>query len=41
MTMQGFGMQWYALGLEQPPQADGPDAPRAEGLPRTAEGRGG
>ncbi len=23
MTMQGFDMQWYALGLEQPPQAMG------------------
>jgi tetratricopeptide (TPR) repeat protein len=23
MTMQAFGMQWYALGLEQPPQAMG------------------
>ena len=23
MTMQGFGMQWYVLGLEHPPQAMG------------------
>ncbi len=23
MTMQAFGMQWFALGLEQPPQAMG------------------
>ena len=23
MTMQSFGMQWYVLGLEQPPQAMG------------------
>jgi predicted Zn-dependent protease len=40
MTMQAFGMQWYALGLEQPPQAMGQMRRAPKGFREPPKGRG-
>lgn len=40
MTMQPFGMQWYALGLEQPPQTMGQVRRAPKGFREPPKGRG-
>lgn len=40
MTMQGFGMQWYALGLEQPPQQMGQMRRAPKGFREPPKSRG-
>jgi tetratricopeptide (TPR) repeat protein len=40
MNMQGFGMQWYALGLEQPPQAMGQMRRAPKGFREPPKGKG-
>lgn len=39
MNMQGFGMQWYALGLEQPPQTMGQMRRAPKGFREPPKGR--
>ena len=41
MTMQGFDMQWYALGLERPPQAMGQMRRAPKGFREPPKRRGG
>ncbi len=41
MTMQGFDMQWYTLGLEQPPQAMGQMRRAPKGFREPPKRRGG
>lgn len=41
MTMQGFDMQWYALGLERPPQAMGQIRRAPKGFREPPKRRGG
>lgn len=40
MTMQGFGMHWYMLGLEQPPQNMGQMRRAPKGFREPPKGRG-
>jgi tetratricopeptide (TPR) repeat protein len=40
MTMQGFGNQWFALGLEQPPQSMGQMRRAPKGFREPPKGRG-
>ena len=40
MTMQAYGMQWYVLGLENPPQAMGQMRRAPNGFREPPKGRG-